>query len=129
MYSNERGYSSDVEQFVTSIRLRALEDCSFGYRTNAQAQKLAIQIQQTLRNPENRKAVLQALTGLPIGTQNELTFWYHHVLIDELQEEADADLLRAIEDIVEATAGSEPWALFPWYWPLPAMPDLQLAYY
>ena len=127
--SSEKGYSNEVEQFIKSCRLRALEDCRFGIRSDAQAQKLAIQIKLALKNPENRNRVLQAITGLPIISQNELTFWYHHVLIDETLEAQDAAILRSIEAYIEERPDCQAWEIFPWYRPLSNMSDLQLANY
>jgi DNA-binding transcriptional regulator YhcF (GntR family) len=120
-------HPDELEQFVISVRLRALDDRTFQYRTAGQCRRLVVQIEKALKNPENRKKVLQAITGLPIRSQNELTYWYHHVLIDETREAKDAELLRAIEDLTEAVVDCEPADLFPWYRPVPCVSDLREA--
>ncbi len=112
-------YSSEVEQFITSVRLRALEDSAHECCSDSQARRLAIQIKKSLSNPRNRIVVLRAITGLPIRSQSELSFRYLNVLISETMEEEDAVLLREIESLIEATPDREPVDLFPWYGPMP----------
>ncbi len=114
-----RSAASELEQFITSIRLRALEDAAYECCTDSQARRLAIQIKQALRDPSHRIPVLQAIVGLPIHSQKELTFHYHSVLIDETREEADGVLLREVESFIEAAPDREPAGLFPWYRPMP----------
>jgi hypothetical protein len=125
MSSNETTCSEELKQFIKSCRTRALHDEEFGVRTGKQAQKRAIQIGEGLRNPRNRRAVLQAITGLPISSQKELTFWYHSVLIEETIDGHPDTLLREIEKAVEDTAGCSPWDLYVAIGPACNMPDLQ----
>ncbi len=117
MFCTGKQYSNELEQFITAIRLRALQDRASQSCTDAQARRLAIQIKAALRNPDNRRKVLQAITALPICSQTELTFHYHSVLIDETKEEADGLLLREIETLIEAAPDREPVDLFRWYRP------------
>ncbi len=116
--------SDELEQFIISVRLRALEDARYESCTDGQARRLAIAIKSALRDPRNRIKVLQAITGLSIRSQNELTFHYHSILIDETKEEADGALLREIESRIEETPDREPCSLFPWYRPVSRMPDM-----
>jgi hypothetical protein len=111
--------SDELEQFITSIRLRALEDTTCECCTDSQSRRLAVQIKQALRDPRHRIPVLQAITGLPIHSQNELTFHCHSVIIDETKEPEDGALLREIESHIEAAPDREPVDLFPWYRPVP----------
>ncbi len=119
--------SEELRQFILACRTRALQDEEFGYRTNAQATRLVIQIEAALKNKKNRKAVLQAITGLPISSQNELTFWYHSVLIEETLEGRSDALLREIEMAVEGAVDCEAWSLYAAVRPVPCVPDMQQA--
>ncbi len=117
-YADE-DFSSQIQQFIISIRLRALQDAAYEGCTDSQARRLAIQIKQVLRDPAHRIPVLQAVTGIRIRSQNELTFGMHSVLIDETKEPEDGALLREIESLIEAEPDREPVDLFPWYRPVP----------
>ena len=119
--------SSVLEQFVISVRRNAQKDTEIAYRSDGQKTRLIIQIEKALVNPKNRRRVLQALTGLPIGSQNELSWWYHHVLIDETIGGKSDRLLREIEALVEAQTDGQPWGIFPWPWPGAAVPAMQSA--
>jgi hypothetical protein len=127
MFCIGKNFSDELKQFVISVRLRALEDRTFQYRTDRQCRRLVIQIEKALKNPQNRKKVLAAIMGLPLRTQNELTYWQHHVLIDETKEESDAVLLQEIEALIEAVADCKPADLFPWCRPMPCVPELRKA--
>ncbi len=117
MSHTSRVSSDEMEQFISSVRLRALQDEAYESCTDGQARRLAIAIKVALKDPANRIKVLQAITGLPIRSQNELSFHYHSILIDETKEEADGELLREVERLIEATPDREPVDLYPWVRP------------
>lgn len=122
--------SDKCEELVIAARLRSqAHGDDFSEATTKQVQKLVITINEALRNKDNRKKVLQAITALPITSQKQLTFWTHSILIDVLTEEGSREVLREIEDLIEARVDTEAINLFPWYRPQAQMPDLLGADY
>jgi hypothetical protein len=108
----------EVEAFIVSVRRRALTDQEFYYRTEAQRIRLIIQIENALVHKKHRVRVLAAITGLPIKSQNELTSWYHSILIDETKEGAADDIIGRIEGFVSDYPISKAHDLLPWDAPL-----------
>jgi len=104
----------EVEAFVVSVRRRAMTDEEFGAPTKKQVIRLIIQMENALVDKKNRVRVLAAITGLPLKSQNELTFHYHTVLIDETMEGRSDGIIGEIEKyITEYPIAQAPY-LLPW---------------
>ena len=118
----------EVEAFVVSVRRRAMSDQDFSSATQKQVIRLIIQIENALVHKKHRVRVLAAITGLPIKSQNELTFWYHSVLIDETKEGKANDIIGRIEGFVAEYPIAQAHGLLPWDSPT-NVPVLQEADY
>ena len=119
-----------VKQFVIAVRTRAKQDEIFSGTSDKSRKKLIILLNKQLRNKDNRIRVLQAITGLPITTQNNLTQWMTSVLIDQVinantrNETTLMDIERALEEH-NSTKGTQPaWELFPWERPEITLSDM-----
>jgi hypothetical protein len=80
---------------------------------------LILGISEHLEDKKNRVPVLQAITGLPLASQNNLTGYYVGTLIGEIRETADVgDIIKTIEAAIreksaESGPGFQAWNLFP----------------
>ena len=121
--------SKRTRQFIVAIRTSALKDNVYLPATQKTKTRLVIQIHNRLKHPPNRKYVLQAITGLPLSSQNNLTAHYHSVLIQEtLEDDKCLVPLRELEErILEGFErdpfGFEPWGLFPLMSDVKPLPD------
>lgn len=121
--------SLSVQQFVCSVRLQAMCDSRF-IRTVAQNTKLIIQMNEALTNygeqPDRarfRKPVLQAITGKELldpkdgkPSQNMLSYRWHHILIEELNDPESDIIIREIAELVENNPEKQPRYIFPQEW-------------
>ena len=128
-YDPEKSVPNFVKQFILTVRRRALKDELFQGTSDASRKKLIIEITSRLNNKNNRKPVLQAITGIPLQSQNQLTQWYTSVLIDEVINVnlSYPTTIAHIERLVETPTGIKAWDLFPWDKPKANLPDLQAA--
>ncbi len=108
--------STEAQQLAVAVR--AIPDTENDYPpTIKQLQKLAIQMERALIEKKHRKAVLQALTGLPIDSMKQLGGRQISVLIDVSTEEAHHDhLFREIEIALEDAPVGQPWQLLTAVW-------------
>ena len=104
----------EVEAFVVSVRRRAMSDQDYSGPTKPQVIRLIIQIENALVHKKHRVRVLAAITGLPIKSQNALTFHYHSVLIDETKEGKANDIIGRIEGLVAEYPIALAHTLLPW---------------
>jgi hypothetical protein len=104
----------EVECFVISVRRRALADQEFSAPTHKQVIRLIIQMENALVHRKNRVRVLAAITGLPLRSQNDLTFHYHSVLIDETVDGRADGILGRIESAVTEYPVEQAYRLLPW---------------
>ena len=128
-YDPEKDVPNFVKQFILTVRRRALKDELFQGTSDLSRKKLIIEITSKLNKKENRKPVLQAITGIPLQSQNQLTQWYTSVLIDEVINVSLSypSTIAHIERLVEKPTGLKAWDLFPWDKPKVDLPDLQSA--
>jgi hypothetical protein len=127
-YDPEINVPNFVKQFVIAVRRRASQDEYFLATTDKSRVKLIIELSSRLTNKANRKSVLQAITGIPLQSQNQLTQWYTSAIIDEVINVSLSypGTVAFIEKLVEKPTGFKAWDLFPWDKPhntdLPVLP-------
>lgn len=120
---NEPVFPKEVEDFVVACRIRAqAREADYSGPTPRQKQALAGFLHTVLVNKDNRHRVLQAITGLPIASQKQLTFGWHSVLLDEILDGGSNEILSIIEGIVEDPTLLRAWEVFPWHRPEASMP-------
>jgi hypothetical protein len=117
----------EVKQFVISCRRRARVNNDPGKCTWKQRTCLLLTIEAALIDPKNRDRVLSAITGLDIKSQNQLTFWYHSVLIDETKDGKADGILGRIEAVVTQYPVQQAYKIYPWDRPGIDLPVLQQA--
>jgi hypothetical protein len=102
-----------------------LADQDFSGATKPQLIRLIIQIENALVYKKNRVRVLAAITGLPLKSQGELSFYYHSVIIDETKEGAANGIIGRIEDFVTQYPIEQAYRLLPWDAPthVPVLPE------
>jgi len=131
-YDPERDVPNFVKQFIISVRRRALQDETHAGTSRESRIKLIIELNERLSDKLMRVPVLQAITGLPITSQNQLTQAYTSVLIDEVINERDLNskTIAYIEKLVKERTGIKTWELYPWDRPdiiLPVLPETDTA--
>ncbi len=119
--------STEAQQLAVAVR--AIPDMENDYPpTIKQLQKLAIQMERALIDKKHRKAVLQALTGLPIDSMKQLGGRQISVLIDVSTEEAHHDhQFREIEVAREDAPVGQPWELVSAAWEGAFLPAVREA--
>jgi hypothetical protein len=120
--------SEEVKQFIISVRRHAMKDESWHGASNKARIKLIIQLNKALRDPDNRVAVLAAITGLNITSQYNLTGYYTSVLIEETLDGKCNSIIGEIESNVEERNIPRPCDLYPWDRPRVYVPILSEAY-
>jgi hypothetical protein len=128
-YDPEKNVPNFVKQFIIAVRRRAMQDDLFIQTTPKSRTKLLLEIQSRLADKNNRKGVLQAITGIPLQSQNQLTQAYTSTLIDEVINVSLSypSTLSHIERLLKEPTGLKAWDLFPWDKPKVDLPDLQPA--
>ena len=124
VYDPERYVPPIVKAFVIAIRRLSMRDTTGAGTSRNSRITLILLLESGLKNKENRVAVLQALTGLPIATQNNLTQASTSALIDQLIGEMNGEkpcltresrsVIRITEGLVEDGVVRYPWLLYPW---------------
>jgi hypothetical protein len=109
---------------VITVRVLARADDDFAGPSDKARVKLIIELQESLVDKENRVKFLQAVTGLPLNSQNQLTAHYTSVLIQETIDGKNRNVIQDIERFIEGQPGSLPWNLFPWEHPVETGSDL-----
>ena len=128
-YDPEVDVPNYIKQFVIAVRRRALQDEGFVETTDKSRTKLIIEISSKLEDKTDRIPVLQAITGIPLTSQNQLTQAYTSVLIDEVinVNSENQNAIAFIERLVKKRTSLKPWQLFPWDGPkeisLPTLPE------
>lgn len=90
----------DVE--LDALKIRYQRDEWFNEPTPKQLGKLNSLVSSALEDKNNRYAVISKMAGHTISTTHQLTRWVASVLIDTLQDESGAELVRAVENTVKA---------------------------
>jgi hypothetical protein len=121
--------SEDVIKLVIAIRGKMQQDTEYREVTRDTRIKLILTLQDILKNKENRKDVLRALTGIkmPEWSQSRLTQHTHCVIIDAIVERKHDKEIREIERLIEtyreSAIGLFAIGVFP-NGELPTMPDM-----
>lgn len=131
-YDPDKRVPNYIKQWVIAIRRRAKSDTGYTSTSPTSRTKLIIEITLRLKDRMLRKDVLQAITGLPLQSQNQLTQGYTSILIDEVINvcKEHPDTIAHIENLLKSTTGIHPWDLFPWEKPQVDsidMPEMQDA--
>ena len=110
---------NDVKRFVIAVRVLSRRSDNYNSASQKSHTKLVIQMQHALKNQNNRKYVISAITGLPITSQKELTQASVSALIDQTLEGSSDNIIKQIEETIEKKfiedpIGFFPWNLFPW---------------
>lgn len=79
--------SESVIKFVVACRARMQQDSEYAQVSDKARVKLILLLNEILRNKDNRKEVLQAITGIemPEWSQSKLTLHTHCVLIEAIE--------------------------------------------
>jgi hypothetical protein len=129
VFDVEKHVPNFVKQFIISVRRQAVKDEYFQGTTDKSRVKLIILLNEQLQDKNNRIAVLQAITGIPLQSQNNLTQFYTSILINEVIDATATNptTIAHIERMVKERTGFKSWELFPWDAPKVNLPDLQSA--
>ena len=117
-----------VKEFIIAIRVNARKDIYYDDPGRDAVIKLIIQLKEILLNPDDRIRVLQAITGLPIASSNNLTHNYICLLIGETLDGKNSDVIQIIERYSQSRPDSLAWHLFPWERPSTNLPNLQPSF-
>ena len=115
---------NEIREFVITVRVCARADEFFAGTSDKARIKLIIELEHSLVNKENRLKFLQAVTGLPLDTQNRLTAHYTSVLIEETIDGRNKKAIQDIERYIEGKPDCFPWDLFPWERPETSLSDV-----
>ena len=104
-----------VEKFIIAVRISAQADENPYGASDKSRVCLILGIEECLQDKKNRVKVLQAITGLPLSSQNHLTQVYQSVLIHELKNNLGwHDIISRIEQtVIETGTGRNPWEIYP----------------
>jgi len=115
-----------IREFVITIRVCARADALFLKATPKAMGRLRMDLEKSLadNSRESRISFLQAVTGLKITSQTQLTAHYTSVLIEETYEGKNRDIIQNIEGFIKSRITFNPWSLFPWEKPTSDMSDM-----
>ena len=113
-----------IREFVITIRVCARADVYFGKTSPKAMTRLRLDLEGSLINKDNRIKFLQAVTGININSQKQLTAHYTSTLIEETYEGKNRETIQDIERFIESRTAFNPWSLFPWEKPTGDMPDM-----
>ena len=111
---------------VIAIRIVAAGDTTFAASSRKSVLRLMMELETRLANEDNRIPVLQALTGIPITSQTQLTQQYTSAIIDEVIH-GDRNIISETERLIEEHPDIRPFRIFPWNAPDIDMPTLPEA--